>query len=171
VTDRPLSRPMPLILTVLTLVGLDQAIKWWVEATLPFQQMVPVAPMLALYRTWNEGIAFSFLAGLDDLGLVALTTGVVLFVLYLWWRTPADRRIAHLGYSLIIAGALGNLIDRVTYGHVVDYVLFHTATWSFAVFNLADACISAGAGLIVLDEVLDWRRQRLAGKSDQSGTS
>jgi len=149
-----LSRIGPMLALVGSAVGLDQAIKWLVEARLPFHEIVPVVPMLSLYRTWNEGIAFSLLKGMPDTGLLALTVLVVVFVLYLWWRNPAGRIIAHLGYALIISGAIGNLIDRAVYGHVVDYILFHTETWSFAVFNLADSFITCGAGLIVLDEVI-----------------
>lgn len=144
----------PMLALVGGAVALDQAIKWLVETRLPFHELVPMLPMLSLYRTWNEGIAFSLLKGLPDTGLLALTGLVIVFVLYLWWRTPPGRGIAHLGYALIISGALGNLIDRAVYGHVVDYILFHTESWSFAVFNLADSFISIGAGLIVLDEVI-----------------
>jgi signal peptidase II len=141
-------------------VGLDQIIKYLVETMLPFNELVPVLPMLSLYRTWNEGIAFSLLKDLPDSGLLLLTLVVIMFVLYLWRRTPADRTLAHLGFALIIGGALGNLIDRAVYGHVVDYILFHTRTWSFAVFNLADSFISVGAGLIVLDELIAALRDR-----------
>tara|TARA_R110002012_G_scaffold76663_3_gene193498 strand:+ start:61717 stop:62184 length:468 start_codon:yes stop_codon:yes gene_type:complete len=151
---------MPMLLLVSASVAIDQVIKWLVETRLPFHELVPVIPMFALYRTWNEGIAFSMLGGLPDTALLALTGLVIIFVLYLWWRTPPGRRIAHLGYALIIGGALGNLIDRAVYGHVVDYILFHTETWSFAVFNLADAFISIGAGLIVLDELIVMLHER-----------
>lgn len=155
-----LSRVIPMLSLVAAAVALDQVIKWLVETRLPFHELVPVIPMFALYRTWNEGIAFSMLGGLPDTVLLALTGLVIIFVLYLWWRTPPGRVIAHLGYALIIGGALGNLIDRTIYGHVVDYILFHTETWSFAVFNLADAFISIGAGLIVLDEVIAMLQER-----------
>ena len=64
----------------------------------------------------------------------------------------------------IIGGAVGNLIDRAVYGHVVDYILFHTETWSFAVFNLADSFISLGAGLIVLDELISTMKDRKSRK-------
>jgi signal peptidase II len=74
-------------------------------------------------------------------------------VLWLWRRTSKERWLAHLGFALIIAGALGNLVDRFLYGHVIDYVLFHTETWSFAVFNLADSFISVGAVAVILDEM------------------
>ena len=156
----PLSRVIPMLLLVASAVAVDQVIKWLVETRLPFHELVPVIPMFALYRTWNEGIAFSLLGGLPDTALLALTGLVIIFVLYLWWRTPSGRGIAHLGFALIIGGALGNLVDRAVYGHVVDYILFHTETWSFAVFNLADAFISIGAGLIVLDEVIATLNER-----------
>ena len=155
-----LSRLTPMLSLVGGAVALDQVIKWLVETRLPFHELVPVIPMFALYRTWNEGIAFSLLGGLPDTALLALTGLVIIFVLYLWWRTPPGRGIAHLGYALIIGGALGNLIDRAIYGHVVDYILFHTESWSFAVFNLADSFISIGAGLIVLDELIATLNER-----------
>lgn len=148
------SRLVPMLSLVGGAVAIDQVIKWLVETRLPFHELVPVIPMFALYRTWNEGIAFSMLGGLPDTALLALTGLVIVFVLYLWWRTPPGRRMAHLGFALIIGGALGNLVDRAVYGHVVDYILFHTETWSFAVFNLADAFISIGGALIVIDEVI-----------------
>jgi signal peptidase II len=149
-----------MLVMVACAVALDQIIKFLVETRLPFHELVPVVPMLALYRTWNEGIAFSLLRDLPDTGLLSLTVLVIVFVVYLWRRTPPDRTIAHLGYALIIGGAAGNLIDRAVYGHVVDYILFHTESWSFAVFNLADSFISVGAALIVLDEVIATLRER-----------
>ena len=147
------------VVTALT-VAADQAIKHLVEAYLPWQEMVPLVPFLALYRTYNTGVAFSMFASIGDVGLIAISTIVILFVLYLASRTGHDNRIARLGFALIIGGALGNIIDRVAYGHVVDYILFHTPVWSFAVFNLADACITVGAMLVVLEEFLIWRTSR-----------
>ena len=102
-------RILPMIALVTGAVAIDQLIKWLVETRLPFHELVPVVPMLALYRTWNEGIAFSLLKGLPDTGLLALTGLVIVFVLYLWWRTPPGRRIAHLGYALIIGFAYRDL--------------------------------------------------------------
>lgn len=157
-----LSRIAPMLTLIAVIVALDQAIKWLVETRLPFHELVPVMPMFALYRTWNEGIAFSLLKEIPDTALLVLTGLVIVFVLYLWRRTPPGRSITHLGYGLIIGGALGNLIDRAVYGHVVDYILFHTESWSFAVFNLADSFISVGAALIVLDELIATLRERKA---------
>jgi signal peptidase II len=153
------SRPLPIFILVVVAMLLDQAIKAAVEMWLPFQQAVPVVPMLALYRTYNYGVAFSMLSGMEGWFIVTMRLCVVAFVLWLWQRTPKDRFFAHLGYALIIAGALGNLVDRLMFGYVIDYVLFHTATWSFAVFNLADSFITIGAGAIILDEILHMKEQ------------
>jgi len=138
----------------------DQLIKYIVEEKLPFHQLVEILPLMGLYRTYNEGIAFSMLAGLGDIGLVVLSLGVTLIVLYLRAGKSAERAWAHLGFALIVGGAIGNVIDRVLFGHVIDYILFYTQSWSFAVFNLADAFISLGAALIILDEFLEWRGER-----------
>ena len=149
-------------LTVLSLVliAIDQLVKWLVEAELPFQQAIDVIPFFSLYRTWNQGIAFSMLWGLNDLALIAITLAITAFVIWLASRTPVDKTAARLGFALIVSGAIGNLIDRSVFGHVVDYILFHTETWAFAVFNLADAFISVGAALIIFQELLDWLRSR-----------
>lgn len=98
-------------------------------------------------------------SSLGDTGLIAIAAVVVVFVLYLALKTPPHQVLARIGFALIVGGAVGNVIDRTVYGHVIDYILFHTPVWSFAIFNLADAFISVGAAAVVLDEFLSWRRQ------------
>ncbi|PWK70678.1 signal peptidase II [Aminobacter sp. AP02] len=141
-------------------VALDQWIKILVEANLVMHEKVDVLPFLALFRTYNTGIAFSMFSNVGDTGLIALTAIVIALVTYLAIRTTPQQVISRFGFALIVGGALGNLIDRTVYGHVIDYILFHTPVWSFAIFNLADAFISIGAALVVLDEFLSWRRGR-----------
>ena len=160
-TDRVplLSRPLPVAIFIVLALILDQAVKMAVEAYLPMHEAVAVLPMLALYRTYNYGVAFSMLSGMDGWFIVGLRLVVVAFVIWVWRQTPKARGIAHAGYALIIAGALGNLIDRFLFGYVIDYILFYTETWSFAVFNLADSFITIGAGLVILDEVLMYRKR------------
>ncbi|WP_438750569.1 signal peptidase II [Pararhizobium sp. O133] len=160
-TEKPVlfSRPVPIAVFIILAILLDQAIKVAVELWLPMEQAVSVMPMLALYRTYNYGVAFSMLSGMEGWFIVSMRLVVVAFVLWLWRRTPKDRFFAHLGYAMIIAGALGNLIDRLIFGYVIDYILFHTATWSFAVFNLADSFITVGAGCIILDELLQMKKR------------
>lgn len=141
-------------------VLIDQGIKYLVETRMGYHEQIDILSFLALFRTHNEGIAFSMLAWLHDWGLVAITAAVIVFVLYLWWTNPSNRVFARYGFALVVGGAIGNLIDRVMHGYVVDYILFHLPTWSFAVFNLADTFITIGAALIILEEFLGWRRER-----------
>jgi signal peptidase II len=148
-----LSRPLVALIVIVIAVILDQAVKIAVENYLPMQEAVPLLPVLALYRTYNLGVAFSLLSGMEREFIVGMRVLIVAFVLWLWRRTPKERPFAHSGFALIIAGAIGNLIDGFAYGHVIDYILFHTETWSFAVFNLADSFITIGAGLVILDEL------------------
>ena len=135
-------------------IGTDIAVKSWVESSLPLHEPVPVMPFLSWYRTWNEGVAFSFLSFLDDRVLVALTVLIIVFVLWLWRNTPKDRIYTQIGFALVFGGAIGNLLDRVFLGHVIDFIMVHTESWSFAIFNLADSYISIGAALIVIDEIM-----------------
>ncbi len=151
------------VLIIVFAVTSDQYIKFLVESGMDYNQQIDLLPFLALYRTHNEGIAFSMLSWLHDGGLVAMTVAVIGFVSYLWWTTAPERIISRIGFALIIGGALGNLIDRSLLGYVVDYILFHLPSWSFAVFNMADVYISTGAGLIILDELVQWKKSRSAG--------
>lgn len=145
---------------VILAVAVDQWIKYLVETELAMHVQVPVLPFLALFRTHNTGIAFSMFSDLGSVGLIVLTLGVVGIVTWIALRTDENQRLARLGFALIVGGALGNLIDRVWHGYVIDYVLFHLPTWSFAIFNLADAFISVGAALVILQEFILWRRSR-----------
>ncbi|HEY9056500.1 MAG TPA: signal peptidase II [Aurantimonas sp.] len=151
------------VLLVAVAVIADQAIKALVVATMALGEAIEVLPFLALYHARNTGIAFSMFAGFGDVGLSLLSAFVLVIVLYLWVKTPAERRLLHLGLAIIVGGAIGNLIDRVRLGYVVDYIYFHTPVWDFAVFNLADAFITVGAVVILIEEfILAPRRGRVA---------
>jgi len=141
-------------------IALDQALKFWVESNMAYQERIDLVPFFALFRTHNEGIAFSMLTDLGPWALIAIATAVICFVLWLWRSNPPARWLSHLGFGLIIGGAIGNIIDRAMLGYVVDMFLFSLENWSFAVFNLADAFISVGAAAIILDEFLSWRAQK-----------
>lgn len=149
-----LSRPLTAVIVIILAVIMDQAIKIAVENYLPMHEAVPVVPFMALFRTYNLGVAFSLLSGMEREFIIGMRIVIVAFVIWLWRRTPSSRTFAHTGFALIIAGAIGNLIDGLVYGHVIDYILFHTESWSFAVFNLADSFITIGAGLVILDELV-----------------
>jgi signal peptidase II len=141
----------------------DQIVKYLIETGMDYQQQIDLLPFFALFRVHNDGIAFSMLSGFGDTALIALTIIVICFVSYLWWSTASTRWISRFGFALIIGGAIGNLIDRILHGYVIDYFLFHLPSWSFAVFNLADACISVGAALVVIEEIIVWLRDRRTG--------
>ncbi len=161
-----LSRPLPAILLILVGVALDQWLKYLVESHLPFEQVVKVLPMVSLYRTWNVGIAFSMLSDQNGLMIIVLRLVIVSAVIW-WWRRSLDAgSLAHLGFILIITGAIGNLVDRFVYGHVVDYILFHTQSWSFAVFNLADSLITVGAVMVGIYELFPGRFKNMAKPGD-----
>lgn len=156
---------IPYSLIVVVAVALDQWIKLLVESGLVLHEQVDILPFLALFRTYNTGVAFSMFSSFGDTGLIIVSLVVIAFVLYLASRSTAGQVLARLGFALIIGGAIGNVIDRASHGHVIDYILFHTPVWSFAVFNLADALITIGAVLVLAEELLGWSRQR---KGDQS---
>src|SRR5690606_40057935 len=117
---------------------------------------------LSLLHTRNTGIAFSFLSDLGGFWLSVIAIAIVIFISAMALHTDPKQIFARIGFALIIGGAVGNLIDRAMRGHVVDYVYFHTPVWSFAIFNLADAFITVGAGLVILEELIGWRRARKA---------
>ncbi|MEM6461794.1 MAG: signal peptidase II [Pseudomonadota bacterium] len=150
------SRPRYAIAVIAALVVADQTVKWAVQKYLPFQQMVDVLPVLALFYTRNEGIAFSMLTGVDERWLLALMLVVIAFVATMWARSTPQRWVSQFGFALIIGGAIGNLADRAMHGYVVDYILLHAGNWYFAVFNLADSLITVGAAAIIIDELFGW---------------
>jgi len=154
------ARPLPAALFIAAALLIDQAIKAAVEMYLPLHQAVPVMPSLALYRTHNLGVAFSMLSGMDGWFIVGMRLAIVAFVLWIWRRSDPQHHFAHFGFAMIIAGALGNLLDRFIYGHVIDYVLFYVGSWSFAVFNLADSLITLGALCVLIEELLGARRSK-----------
>jgi len=133
---------------------LDQSTKLMADAILAMHQPVDIVPMFALTKTYNPGAAFSFLgdaSGWQRWFFVALTLGISVFLLG-WLRRlgPGERRTA-LALALILGGAIGNLIDRLVYGHVIDFLDVYYNDWHWPTFNIADSAIFVGACLLVLD--------------------
>ena len=133
---------------------LDQSTKLMADAMLAMHQPVDIVPMFALTKTYNPGAAFSFLgdaSGWQRWFFVALTLGVSVFLLA-WLRStgPGERRTA-LALALILGGAIGNLIDRLVYGYVIDFLDVYYNDWHWPTFNIADSAIFVGACLLVLD--------------------
>jgi signal peptidase II len=145
-----------LIFMVILATGLplDQATKVLVQLTLPLGSHVTLVPgLLNLVHIHNKGAAFGLLSGWSAayawLFFVA-TTGLVLGVLgYLLWRLPDDHWPAALGYCLILTGALGNLIDRVRLGEVVDFIDVYWGRYHWPAFNVADSLVCVGTAFLV----------------------
>lgn len=141
-------------------VALDQLSKAAIEHSLGLYQSVVVLPVLEITRYHNTGAAFSFLA--DEAGwqrwLFTALAIIVSAVLILWLRR-IDRSDATLASSvaLILAGALGNVIDRLRLGHVIDFIHVHWGQHYFPAFNVADSAITIGAALLLLDAWLEAR--------------
>jgi signal peptidase II len=156
-----------LVLSVVIVIA-DQTTKMLVIENLTLYQRIPLLPVLDLVRLHNTGAAFSFLAG-ESGWQNWLFSGVALIVSggILWWLVTLKedgRRALQLGLALVLGGALGNVIDRVLYGYVVDFILFYYQDWSYPAFNVADSAITCGVVLILFDGfVTDRRRQRDAG--------
>jgi signal peptidase II len=120
-------------------------------------------PVLDIMRLHNEGAAFSFLSAAGGWQRwVFIGLGVVVSAGILIWlrRLPKGQSLLAAGLSLILGGALGNVIDRVLLGHVIDFIRVHYEDHYFPAFNVADTAISIGAALIILDNLLELDRTR-----------
>jgi signal peptidase II len=147
-------------------VLVDQVTKLWVVAAIPFRELIYVLPVLDLTYTVNYGAAWSMF---DDLGgvqrwVLSALAIVVSIALVVWLRrlSLATHALLIGGLSLILGGAIGNVIDRLRLGHVVDFVHVHWNQASFPAFNVADAAISIGAVCVILDALLESRRAKRA---------
>ena len=154
-------------LSVITII-LDQLTKYMAEAELILHKPVAVIPGFFNFTLlYNKGAAFSFLS---DAGVwqrilfVSLSTVISIF-LFFWLRQIArdeeqkHNQILQIAISLILGGAIGNLIDRAMTGEVVDFIQVYYSTYYFPAFNIADSAITLGAGLLILDLFLETRRQ------------
>ena len=134
-------------------VAVDQLSKWWIVARLMQPpQVFPLTPFFNVVLTWNRGVSFGLFnqeGALSTWGLPILALVIVGFLAA--WLLKAETRIVVLGVGGVIGGALGNLIDRVNYGAVVDFLDFYVAGYHWPAFNVADAAISVGAAALVYD--------------------
>ncbi len=149
----------------LTIILLDQATKLVIVEALRVGQGIPVIPgFFDIVFVLNPGAAFGFLATLSEgvrspFFILITVVAVILIVFYHTRFLHADR-LASVALGLILGGAIGNLIDRLRYGMVVDFLDFHVSRYHWPSFNVADSAISIGVGLMLLDMLLDWRREK-----------
>ncbi len=142
-----------LIAALITLAA-DQASKYWVlhVINLPDVRQIVVLPVLNLTMVWNQGVTFGMLHGLGEWGHLALA-GIALMVVGILciWLRRAENTLAAVSVGAIMGGAIGNVVDRLRFGAVVDFIHAHIGEWSWYVFNVADAAIVCGVAALILE--------------------
>jgi signal peptidase II len=148
-----MSKALPWFAASAAIVIVDQLSKWVALARLAPGERRELTEFLNLVLVFNKGAAFSILAdapGWQTPLLIAFALGAALIVSVLLVRSPG-RRMFCAGLASILGGAIGNVIDRVRFGHVVDFVDLHAGAWHWPAFNVADSAITLGAALLILD--------------------
>lgn len=133
----------------------DQVSKITVNRIFSYGDSHPITSFFNLVLAYNKGAAFSFLAsgsGWQRYFFTLLGIAAALFIVYLLKRN-AGQRLFCWALALILGGAVGNVIDRIVYGHVIDFLDFHVRGWHWPAFNIADSAICIGAVLFILDEL------------------
>ena len=153
---------LPWLAIALLIILLDQFTKTLIIGNFQLGDSRTVTSFFNVVRVHNAGAAFSFLAGASGwqrwffVGLGTLATGFIVWML----RNHGGQRMFSWALSLILGGAIGNVIDRLLHGHVIDFIQLHAAGWYFPSFNIADSAITVGAVLLIVDELLRVRRTR-----------
>lgn len=151
------------LLISLAVLVVDQWSKWWIERHLDFHDSISIIPgCLDFTHVSNTGVAFGLLPAHGDLTATLLLTLLGLVALgvigYYFLRTPADHRLLLASLSLVLGGALGNLLDRIAAGAVTDFIDFYVGDWHWHTFNVADSAITIGIVLMALELLLTRRR-------------
>ena len=147
-------KKLPWFLASLAVIILDQASKYWASVDLAPYHPEPMFSMVNLTLAYNSGAAFSFLSGAGEWHrwFFAAFSMVMSIALIVWiFRMSSSARLQMLGLSLILGGAVGNLIDRVFFGYVIDFIDVYYKNHHWPVFNVADSAICVGAFLLFID--------------------
>ena len=154
IRSRALGNPGVGFILALTVIALDQYTKIWASNELVYRVPVEITSWFDLMLVHNTGAAFSFLAsagGWQRWFLAAVAMLVSVFVAGWLTRLESQQRVLGVSLGLILGGGLGNLIDRVTLGYVVDFISWHYENWYWPAFNIADSAIFCGAILLLWD--------------------
>lgn len=141
---------------------IDQLTKWQAERVLDLHIPVPVMPSFNLTLVYNTGAAFSFLSdagGWQRWFFSLLALAVCIFLLTWLARLDRSEKWTAIGLSLVLGGALGNLIDRLLYGHVIDFIQWYYQDYYWPTFNIADSAIFVGAGILMIHGLFFYRPQ------------
>lgn len=169
--ERKAGEPSALIWLWLSafVIAFDLITKQLAENFLSYGQPVPILPVFDLTLLYNPGAAFSFLAGEDGWQrwfFTAIAVGVSIMLISWLYKLPRANKWMAIALTLILGGALGNLFDRLYYGHVIDFISVHWEGAYFPAFNIADSAITIGAIMLILDVFLEARREKSALKKD-----
>jgi signal peptidase II len=151
------------IAVAIIVLVLDQVTKWgllgWMLPRPPGERMVPLTSFFNIVLVWNRGVSFGMFnggeGGLNAVAFSVLAAAIVIGLLF--WLRRATQPLVIAGIGLVVGGAIGNVIDRLRFGAVVDFLDFHLAGWHWPAFNVADAAICVGVALIVIDGLLGRR--------------
>jgi signal peptidase II len=151
---------LPWLALALVILIADQFTKTLILGYYRLGDSTVVTSFFNIVRAHNTGAAFSFLAGASGWQRWLFTgIGIAATVLILWMlKSHAGQKLFSFALACILGGAVGNVVDRLLHGYVVDFLDFHWAGWHFPAFNVADAGISIGAACLILDEILRVRR-------------
>ncbi len=142
------------LLLAAAVIFLDQLSKHWIINNLSLHQSMPVFPGFSIVYARNYGAAFGFLnnaGGWQTVFFAVIAVGVSLVLLIWLKRIAASERQLSLALALVLGGAIGNLIDRLQFNYVVDFLLVYYQSWQFPAFNIADSAITIGAILLLMD--------------------
>lgn len=137
-----------------SIIFLDQLSKYWVLQNLDLHQAMPILSSFSIVHARNYGAAFGFLnnvGGWQTVLFSSVALGVSLVLLVWLKRTSAIERQLSIALAMVLGGAIGNLIDRLQFNYVVDFLLLHYNSWQFPAFNVADSAITVGAILLLMD--------------------
>ena len=151
-----------LLLSALVVLA-DQITKSYITTHYGEFEFTPVLPILDITLMHNVGAAFSFLAtasGWQRWVFIGLAVAVSIAIVAWLWRMPRAHRLLAAGLALVLGGAVGNVIDRIRLGYVVDFIHFHWDRAYFPAFNVADSAITVGAACLLLDALIEPRRSR-----------
>ena len=146
---------------------MDQVTKWWIiNYIMQPIKTLPITPFFNIVLTWNSGISFGIFSNQGSFSVIILSTLATLIVFFLAvWLMKAENKKLIIGLICIIGGAIGNIIDRVYHGAVIDFLDFHIKSYHWPAFNVADSCIFIGATLIILDSLFPDKKEEANIKS------
>lgn len=150
---------LPWVWISLLIIILDQITKLWISNLLVLHQVLPVIPFFNLILVHNEGAGFSLLAdagGWQRWLFIGIALVISIFLIISLSRIPFSKKRLSIALTLILGGAIGNnLIDRLLYGYVIDFIQIYYKAWSWPAFNIADTAITIGAILLAIDTVFE----------------